>query len=353
MRIGATKFTGVPRSAIAMGALTWVLFGSAGAARAFQVDPLPADNLVKNPWFRSVATPSYPGLDDWSPGAVALGLSQKESNPSPDLRVAPDCKNQLAYCGTGLRWAEQRPECPLTNVGKDASVSQIVAVAAGRAADRFLRFHTWWVSHRIQVAEVNVYGADSASGPFAYVWKPFFKSFDYDAAASVGGAGEDRSEEWVKLTATTPQVETELTRGYAFYKIEIHARYAAPPQAADKCGVGVKMTGLYFTTSNVAGGGVPVPPAPPGASPEDAPPGSGGAGGGAGSETAETGDGSDPAGESPGAASSGGASNGAVTSDAGESGCSMSPARSAGAGLVFATALVITLGARRRRGRHD
>lgn len=233
---------------------------TSAAASAFQVSALPADNLIKNPWFRSAAG-GMPGLDDWTPGPTPFGGSQKESNPSPDIWVAPDCNNQQVYCGTAIRWAEQRPACPQTNVGKDATISQVVSVPAGHESDTALRFHTWWVSHRIEIAEVVIAAADSPTGPWTDVWTPFSKSFTYDAAASVsGGAGQDRSQEWVALTATTPLVETTLAKGYAHYRITVHARYLASP--TDPCGVGVKFTGMYFSTSATAGTAPPVGPDP-------------------------------------------------------------------------------------------
>ena len=46
-------------------------------AYAFQVSPLPADNLVVNPWFRSVAKPTGPGFDYWVNVNNEWILSQK------------------------------------------------------------------------------------------------------------------------------------------------------------------------------------------------------------------------------------------------------------------------------------
>jgi hypothetical protein len=218
-------------------------------ASAFPVDVLPEDNLLANPWFRSADDPDSPGFDGWNRwtdgGDPLIGGSQKQSNPSPDTVVAPDCGGVAEYCGTALRWAEERPDCDMLRAGMDAYADQIVA--ASDPQDRLLRFHTWWVSHRIEVAEVDVFGSASENGPWTPLWKPFAQSFDHDAAAGVGGSGEDRSQEWIALTATTPLVEHVLPQAFAYYRLQIHARYGAAPD----CSVGVKMTGIYFTTAPV------------------------------------------------------------------------------------------------------
>src|SRR3972149_827818 len=60
-------------------------------AQAFQVDELPADNLIENPWFRSAQNPRDSGLDGWIDAGGNNNYwssSQKESNPTPDQITA-------------------------------------------------------------------------------------------------------------------------------------------------------------------------------------------------------------------------------------------------------------------------
>lgn len=251
---------------------------AAAPAHAFEATDLPADNLVVNPWFRSPITPSSSGFgngvwlretrdgatlvasasgDQRPAGSLTFGLSQKVTNPAPSQ--APSCGGKPS-CGTGARWAEDRNEgCSLERVGLDAYVRQVVAAAD--PSHRHLRFSAWWVSHRIGVAEVTIYGGASASGPWTKLWTPLHvESPNVDLAASVPHPpGSDRSVEWRYLTcgtttcSTAPIVQTELATGRAFYRIEIHTRYPDLQQAT--CDVGAKLTGIYFATSATAGGG--------------------------------------------------------------------------------------------------
>ena len=57
-------------------------------AYAFQVPPLPNDNLLENPWFRDPSNPALPGFDGWTNVNNYWTLSQKDSNPSPDAYIS-------------------------------------------------------------------------------------------------------------------------------------------------------------------------------------------------------------------------------------------------------------------------
>jgi hypothetical protein len=73
---------------------------------AFQVEELPDDNLVRNPWFRDPQDPDSSSLDQWTDAAGLnkhWSSSQKKSNPTPDQIVSGDCGNQELYCGTSAR----------------------------------------------------------------------------------------------------------------------------------------------------------------------------------------------------------------------------------------------------------
>ena len=251
---------------LVIGAIVVASMGS--RALAFESPPLGADNLLNNPWFRSVSDPNVPGLDGWFDASdVEMGLGQKASNPSADLLTAAECGGVPAYCGTTIRWAELRPTCDPWRVNRVGAISQVVSPA--RASDRRLRFSTWWVAHQLDFAEVVVYGRDTPSAAWNPVWTPFHASSASIAGSSGadlarwcctahpslcgggGGGGGDRSVEWQCLSALTPEVEIVLAHAWAQYKIEVRVRFSSPD-----CGGGFKMTGLYFATAP-AGGSTP------------------------------------------------------------------------------------------------
>jgi len=63
--------------------LVCLCVSAAAWALEFRVAPLPGDNLVVNPWFRTGDKPSLAG---WTTTAVRGGwvASQKQGNPTPD-----------------------------------------------------------------------------------------------------------------------------------------------------------------------------------------------------------------------------------------------------------------------------
>jgi hypothetical protein len=207
---------------------------AAPRALAFQVEPLPADNLVKNPWFRSAADPTASGLDGWTDAGSRdryWSTSQKESNPSPDSIAAADCGSKPVFCGTAARLSTTPGQSGGVAVpGRDAYLWQVVAADPQR---RTLRFSTHWVSHLIDPAEVTIYGGGTPGGPWVPVWVPF-----HHVQNEVGlPPGGEQQELWEH----TGLLQTTLAQGYPFYRIEIHARL---PQDGT---VGFKATGLYLT----------------------------------------------------------------------------------------------------------
>lgn len=195
--------------------------------KAFQVDLLPSDNLIFNPWFRSTNDNSKAGLDGWTDGNgpnADWTRSQKSSNPSPDLIVSGRCGNVPDYCGTAAKLSadDGRGE-----VGSDAYLYQVVDANPNNT---HLKFFTHWVAHAVDPAEVTIYGGDSQNGPWTEVWVPFHQIVEYDP-------GE--LDLWQDMTAVTPEVETTISNGYPYYKVEMHVNLPSPE--------GFKFTGVYFT----------------------------------------------------------------------------------------------------------
>ena len=216
--------------------LSVALFRHTPATHAFPVPELPGDNLIVNPWFRDANNPAEEGLDGWTrllTNGVGWVLSQKESNPAPDIVISGDCGNASVYCGTSARWAEIVSGPQAGNVYPNIDVF-LYQVVAANAADRQLKFFTHWVSHRVAAADVSIYGSQSPNGPWTLVWVPFFHSQD----VVIVPPGGDVSELWEE----TGFLETTLDQGYSHYKVELRARL---PEGD---GVGFKMTGLYFAT---------------------------------------------------------------------------------------------------------
>ena len=209
----------------------------------YQVEPLPQDNLITNPWFRSASDPRVAGLDGWTNvlvDGIGWDLSQKESNPSPEIVVSGVCGFKEVYCGTGARWANETIDKELfSHPGIDAVMYQVVSA---NPAHRKLKFFMYWVNHKLDVFEVKIYGASTADGPWTDVWNPFYLTQAVNPPPSEApGRGNNP---WFD----TDFMEAVFNEGYPYYKIELHARY---PEADTNHGdVGVKVTGVYFATEN-------------------------------------------------------------------------------------------------------
>ena len=196
-----------------------------GVALAVPVPALPSGNLLDNPWFRSTARPNQPGLDGWLDAAgtdARWSTSQKDSNPSPD-----------GVQGTSCRFADGSGQGGGTGVGGvDAYLFQVVAADS---AARQLTFFTHWVTGWIEIAAVTIAGGDAAGGPFTEVWTPL----------SINSA-TGSNHAWTN----SGMLSRTLGRGYAYYRVELHARY--PVGRAQ----GAKFTGIYLTTGGSSAGEV-------------------------------------------------------------------------------------------------
>lgn len=210
-------------------------------ASAYAVPPLPDGNMVLNPWFRDNENPTLSGLDGWTDAAGKdkyWSSSQKESNPSPEIIKSGVCGNEPVYCGTGARLSVIPGQSGGTAVpGVDANLYQVISADPSL---RKLKFFTYWVSHRVEIAEVVILGSSTPNGPWTLLWVPFSHSND-----------EASSEP--DLWESTEVEEITLTSGYSYYKILVHARLPGGKQT------GFKITGIYFTTIPTDGSPKPTP----------------------------------------------------------------------------------------------
>lgn len=196
-----------------------VLWGPSTAVLAQTVDSLPDDNLVQNPWFRSGNQPSLAGWTDAAGSNVIWSTSQKDSNPSPD-----------GIQGTSARLAFGSGQGGGTGQGGvDAYLYQVVAADP---ALNHLKFKIHWVTGWIDRAAVTIYGGSSAEGPWTAVWTPL----DINQTTSSNAA-------WTQ----TELLDTTISAGFPFYKIELFGRY---PEGRQQ---GVKYTGVYFAVDDRAG----------------------------------------------------------------------------------------------------
>ncbi len=217
-------------------------------ANAYPVPELPEDNLIVNPWFRSLSDPTDAGFDGWIRPlneGVTWGPSQKESNPSPDIVISGTCGFEQVYCGTAARWAEQ---FGVLYPYVDVYAYQVVAADPSH---RKLKFFTYYVSHIVEVGEVNIYGGASPEGPWELVWVPLYHTED---ELIVPESGEIRD-----LWMETGFLEWNSEQGYPYYKIELHSRLPESPIPDGIKGVGFKLTGVYFSTAFTDEPGEPSP----------------------------------------------------------------------------------------------
>jgi len=223
-------------------ALTLVWFLTPSLGYGYPVPPLPENNLIINPWFRSTSDPTTAGLDGWTnvlQDGIGWGITQKASNPSSDVIINGKCGFGEDYCGTGARWAndpDPGEQVNFTFPGVDVYLYQVVQADP---ANRKLKYFMHWVNHKLDVAEVRIYGSETANGQWTEIWLPFSLSQDKNPPPeSAPGRGDIP---WFQ----TDTLETVLGEGYPYYKIELHARY---PEGDTRQGsVGVKITGVYFT----------------------------------------------------------------------------------------------------------
>lgn len=199
--------------------ILFLLWGTGTAVLAQTIEPLPDDNLVQNPWFRSGNQPSLAGWTDQAGSNVIWSLSQKDSNPSPDQVQGTSAR--LAF-GSGQGGGTGQG-------GVDAYLYQVVPADA---ALNHLKFKIHWVTGWIDRAAVTIYGGNSAEGPWTAVWTPLDINQDTSSGA---------------IWTQTEFLDTTIPAGFPFYKIELYGRY---PEGRQQ---GVKYTGVYFAVDDRAG----------------------------------------------------------------------------------------------------
>ncbi|MGB4187197.1 MAG: hypothetical protein WBK33_05220 [Limnochordia bacterium] len=191
----------------------------------WRVDPLPADNLIENPWFRIGDQPSLAGWVEATPGPGGWTASQKQGNPTPDDVIGTAARISTGRGDTRTGWT--------VDSGVDAVLYQIVAADP---AKRTLKFDMFWVAHTINPAKVTVFGGDSEKGPWTELWQPFYQVY----TQVIRPESKMGNELWRYYSSTTDLATITLDRGYPFYKVEISGNLP------DEKG-GLKITGVYFT----------------------------------------------------------------------------------------------------------
>lgn len=226
----------------------------------YPVAQLPADNLIKNPWFSSPDC-SSPALSPWvsvpNQPDHSWTASDKPSNPSPAGGCVTSARVSVGEDGKA---ATVRPN-------EDVKMYQIVAA---NPANTKLTFDMYWVMHTANYATVTVYGGNSGdpNGSWTKVWMPFSYSL---SEYLIPPSGVDQSWIWKCYSehypecADAPQlpVSTTLATGYPYYKIEFAT--SLPPVTG-----GYKLTGVYLSASG-SGNNPPAPSVSPAVSPKASP----------------------------------------------------------------------------------
>jgi hypothetical protein len=213
-----------------------IVLGLVQKAYAFQVPPLPTDNLLQNPWFRDPSNPSLPSFESWVNVNNFWTLSQKISNPAPDAYVSGKCDDMPTYCGTAAKISADDGN---GQVGVDSYLYQIVSANPDHTK---LKFSTHWVTHYVDPFEINIYGSANANGPWTLVWTPVYEEV-LTLLTPPPGQGTDWL--WMEMTSWTPPVEKVLSTGFPHYKVEVHAKLPSPE--------GFKLTGIYFAAVDADG----------------------------------------------------------------------------------------------------
>lgn len=242
MTIGAALLTGVLVFTVMYKMLTPKPANHPTVAGTISIEnpvaPLPGGNLLQNPWFAD-ATCSGPSLDSWTSVPAdpdhQWTASNKPTNPSP-----------ITGCATASRVSvgEEDGMAATVQPNKDVKLYQIVSA---NPDNKYLVYDMYWVTHTINYGTVTVYGSDSKDpdGTWTKVWTPFNYSVSRQL---VPPTGVDKvtwlwkcySQHYAEC-AGAPElpVNTTLSKGYPFYKVELSASLPA------KTG-GLKTTGMYF-----------------------------------------------------------------------------------------------------------
>lgn len=231
------------RTVLLTGASSALLLANPGLALADVVAPLPAGNLVTNPWFSTVVN-----------GELRLDTSGWVFEGSPTWgtgNAKPDCPGPAPW-GTSftLRWARQSGQVPEFHPNIEVRAHTVVAA---NASHRTIKYFMHWVMHRMTL-KTHVYGSASPSGPWTQLWIPFQHT---ETVNWTHPPSEPRSTAWKHFTsmpgkfddwyAPVPRTIT-LGQGYPYYKVELRGSYPEPDSSTTG-GVGGKLTGVYFTTS--------------------------------------------------------------------------------------------------------
>lgn len=186
--------------------------------------PLPADNLILNPWFRTGNKPSLAGWTAYCEAEGGWVASQKTGNPTPDAIEGTSARISTGRGAQRTGWS--------VDPGVGAYLYQVVPADSRK---KTLKFDMYWVTHTVDPVIVTVYGGSTAQGPWEAVWEPF-RQVVAKSVLPATGRGQDL---WVYYSDSTDIVTTTLAGGHPYYKVEIYA--SLPDQQG-----GLKLSGIYF-----------------------------------------------------------------------------------------------------------
>lgn len=174
------------------------------------VPPLPADNLVLNPWFRDLSDLIGPSMQYWTVDFGTWSATYKWHNPSPD--------NLGDQSHTAADISAHGPPCQ----GVDCYFHQVVSA---NPSNKTLKFQIYWITIMMDENWAVIYGGNSVSGPWTEVWQPFHVYNTHNLGWRQSGPSQ-----------------TTIATGYSYYKIVLHARSEAG-------GGDNKLTGVYFAVA--------------------------------------------------------------------------------------------------------
>lgn len=207
---------------------------------AFEYNALPGDNLIQNPWFREDCAFSLNGWETTDPG---WGLSDKTQDPTDE-----NCNGD--WTGFAARFARNSGATPEFSPNVDALLWQVVGPVD--PTHRKLSFHFLFVAHRFNQLKAEIYGSDSADGPWTSVWTVMDKQWLNTEGANAPYNQfclEDRQCLWdyvteAELGSLDPLTNT-IDQGYAYYKVEFLGNYP-DPDGTSTGDVGGKIVRVYF-----------------------------------------------------------------------------------------------------------
>lgn len=202
---------------IASMVLTFLFVFLVSVVHAFQVSPLPSDNLIDfdSAWLRGTEfAPKIAGYGNWIDESGHLGLSQGSKNPSPD-----------GSQGTMMQWdSSVRTASPLPP-GQDAWAHLIVAAPTPHST---ITFSYYSVGRGGADIEVEVWGCDLNGSSCVFLWEPIGDDYPHSRF---------RPEQSPFLTFDLPGESFET------YKIRQHCKYYQGR-------AGCKTTGYYFNVGD-------------------------------------------------------------------------------------------------------